>query len=103
MREATIQGIIRFKTDSKCRDVFITGGTEVGHSTSTKSHWNGWKVDYRLREGDCVTNYIRKNFAPIGTTSQRWQKYRDSRGNVYVDEIPVRNPSHRHWDVLYEN
>src|SRR5262245_56985981 len=38
----TIDGIISFKRVSGC-DVNITGGTETGHSTSTRSHWNGYK------------------------------------------------------------
>lgn len=67
--------------------LFITGGTEAGHSTSIPySHSTGYKID--LRPSDKLNSYITSNFTKIGPT-----KYQDSNGNTYYRHEPD------HWDI----
>jgi hypothetical protein len=39
---------------------FVQGGTEVGHSSGTYSHYNGYKIDIGLNT--CHSNYIKGSF-----------------------------------------
>src|SRR5215218_10657782 len=87
----TIDGIISFKRVSGC-DVRITGGTETGHSTSTKSHWNGFKVD--INPSVCVSDFIKTNFEAAGTRSDGAALFKDGAGNTYARE-------HDHWDITF--
>lgn len=48
INKATIAGVIAFKKASGCA-VVITGGTEVGHSSGTYSHRNGYSSTSRSR------------------------------------------------------
>ncbi len=95
IRRATITGVRGFKRASGCY-VTVTGGTEVGHSTSgTYTHWNGYKID--IKRTDCVTNYIKGRYTHIGTRSSDGSPlYRDPAGNIYADEYKKN-----HWDILY--
>ncbi|SDG46331.1 hypothetical protein SAMN05216553_108189 [Lentzea fradiae] len=88
INQTTIAGAKTFKSASGCA-LTITGGTETGHASGTYSHWNGYKLDYRLTT--CVTNYIKGSFASIG--GNKWQS---AAGNVYYLES-------NHWDVTYYN
>ena len=87
----TIAGIISFKQVSGC-DVVITGGTETGHSTSTKSHWNGFKLD--IEPSVCVSDFIKTHFEAIGTRSDGAAMFKDGAGNVYARES-------NHWDITF--
>ncbi|WP_051716757.1 hypothetical protein [Streptomyces megasporus] len=85
---ATVQGAETLKSASGCA-IHITGGTETGHASGTYSHWNGYKLDYRL--STCLDNYITSRFAYIGGN-----KYQSGSGNIYFRES-------NHWDVTYYN
>jgi hypothetical protein len=87
----TIDGIISFKNVSGC-DVRITGGTETGHSTSTKSHWNGFKVD--INPSVCVSDFIENNFTAAGVRSDGAKLFKDGAGNTYARES-------NHWDITF--
>ncbi|MET1075121.1 MAG: hypothetical protein ABWY11_20915 [Umezawaea sp.] len=85
---ATIQGAGVLKRASGCALV-ITGGTETGHASGTYSHWNGYKVDFRM--STCLTNYITGHFTSIG--GGKWEA---NSGNIYYNES-------NHWDVTFYN
>lgn len=91
IRCKSIEGLVAFKTASQC-DVTITGGTEVGHSGGQYSHWNGYKIDFRINP--CVDGYIKRSFAYIGRRGDGAEQYRSSSGNVYAREGD-------HWDVTW--
>ncbi len=94
----TCQGGIDLKNASGC-ELVITGGTECAHelknescrgyhNPAIKSHWNGYKLDFRIT--DCLNAYIQRNMTPAGN------QYKSKAGNIYVREA---NPPH--WDVTY--
>jgi hypothetical protein len=87
----TVDGIIAFKKASGC-DVNITGGTETGHATSTKSHWNGYKVD--ITPSVAVSDYIKTNFKHIGTRNDGAEMYKDDAGTIFARERD-------HWDITF--
>lgn len=91
VRVNAISGTIAFKQASGCA-VTVTGGTEVGHSSGTYSHYNGYKIDISL--SSCVTNYIQNNYTYIGVRGDGAAQYRDASGNIYAKES-------NHWDNLY--
>ncbi|WP_447007385.1 hypothetical protein ACRAKI_13350 [Saccharothrix isguenensis] len=82
------QGAETLKRATGCA-LHITGGTETGHASGTYSHWNGYKLDFRL--STCLDNYVRGTFAYIGGN-----KWRSGSGNIYYLES-------NHWDVTYYN
>ncbi|GLB44938.1 hypothetical protein LshimejAT787_1900160 [Lyophyllum shimeji] len=47
----TVDGVITLKNAAGVPSLVITGGTEVGHASSTYSHANGYKVDTVSRSG----------------------------------------------------
>lgn len=88
----TIDGIISFKKVSGC-PVVVTGGTETGHSSSTQSHWNGYKVD--ISPTVCVSDFIEQNFTSAGVRKSDGAKlFKDEAGNTYARE-------HDHWDITF--
>lgn len=87
----TIDGIITLKQASGCA-VNITGGTEVGHSSGTYSHYNGYKVDTSITT--CINSYITRNFTYIGLRGDGAPQYKSAAGNIYAKES-------NHWDILY--
>ncbi|GAA1284717.1 hypothetical protein [Saccharothrix xinjiangensis] len=84
----TIQGAETLKRATGCA-LTITGGTETGHASGTYSHWNGYKLDYRL--SSCLDSYVKNTFTSIGGS-----KWRSGSGNIYYLEG-------NHWDVTYYN
>jgi hypothetical protein len=87
----TIDGIIAFKR--ACGGTInITGGTETGHSTSTHSHKNGYKVD--ITPNLVVDNYIKKHFEYLGLRGDGAKNYKSKAGNLYARES-------NHWDITY--
>jgi hypothetical protein len=88
VNQTTIAGAKTLKSASGCA-LTITGGTETGHASGTYSHWNGYKVDFRLTT--CLTNYVKSKFASIGGN-----KWKSNAGNIYYLES-------NHWDVTYHN
>ena len=91
VNSTTIDGIIAFKKASGC-DVNITGGTETGHSTSTKSHWKGYKLD--ITPSVSVSDYIKTHFKAAGDRSDGAKLYKDDSGNVFARESD-------HWDITF--
>jgi len=89
----TIDGIISFKQVSGC-EVQITGGTETGHATSTKSHWNGFKLD--INPSVAVTDFIKNNFEAVGTRNDGAAMFKDGAGNIYARERD-------HWDITFSS
>jgi hypothetical protein len=87
----TIDGIISFKKVSGC-DVNVTGGTETGHATSTRSHWNGYKLD--ITPSVCVSDFIENNFTAAGVRSDGAKLFKDGAGNTYARES-------NHWDITF--
>jgi hypothetical protein len=87
----TIDGIISFKKVSGC-DVNVTGGTETGHSTSNRSHWNGFKLD--ITPSACVSDFIENNFTGAGVRNDGAKLFKDGAGNTYARES-------NHWDITF--
>jgi hypothetical protein len=86
----TISGIVAFKKNSKC-SVTITGGTETGHASGTKSHGTGYKLDISLNT--CVNSYITKKYKYAGRRSDGAAMYK-SGSTIYAKEG-------NHWDILF--
>eukprot|EP01080_Neovahlkampfia_damariscottae_P007301 gene7301-11620_t len=91
VRCRTIDGIVTLKSASRCA-ITITGGTETGHAGGARSHWNGYKLDFRLTA--CINGYIEKNFKYIGRRGDGAQQWQASSGNVYAKEG-------NHWDATF--
>ncbi len=91
IRAASIRGAINLKNASGC-GLTVTGGTEVGHSSGTNSHYNGYKLDFALNT--CINNYVQNNFRYVGQRGDGAAQYQDARGDVYAKES-------NHWDVLF--
>jgi hypothetical protein len=78
----TVNGAITLKGACDCTLV-ITGGTEVGHSTSgTKRHDNGFKVDFR--KNTKLNDYIKSSFTRIANRDDGFPQWRSAAGNTYV-------------------
>jgi len=91
INENTIDGITTLKKASNC-EINITGGTETGHSTSTKSHWNGYKLDITPNED--ISKYIKKHFKHVGKRGDGAEQYKSHKGNIYAREDS-------HWDITF--
>lgn len=91
LRQATVDGAITLRRASGCA-LTITGGTEVGHSSGTYSHANGYKLDFSRTS--CLTGWVQGTYTYIGLRGDGARQYRAASGNVYADEG-------NHWDVTY--
>ena len=91
LRQTSIDGARTLKSASGCA-LNITGGTEVGHSSGTYSHYNGYKLDFT--RSTCLTNWVHNTYAYQGTRGGGAPLYKSASGNLYADEG-------NHWDVLY--
>jgi hypothetical protein len=91
IRENTIAGLETLKRASAC-PITVTGGTEVGHSSGTYSHWNGYKADISINT--CINSYVTNSFAYIGDRGDGAPLYESAAGNIYAKEG-------NHWDILY--
>jgi hypothetical protein len=91
LRQATVDGAITLRRASGCA-LTITGGTEVGHSSGTYSHANGYKLDFSRTS--CLTGWVQGTYTYIGLRGDGAPQYRAASGNVYADEG-------NHWDVTY--
>ncbi len=92
IRAASIRAAISLKSASGC-SLTVTGGTEVGHATTTFSHYNGYKLDFAL--STCLNNYIQNGFTYIGLRAgDSAPLYQNTRGDIYAKEG-------NHWDVLF--
>lgn len=91
LRQATVDGAVTLRRASGCA-LTITGGTEVGHSSGTYSHANGYKLDFSRTS--CLTGWVQGTYTYIGLRGDGAPQYRAASGNVYADEG-------NHWDVTY--
>ena len=95
MRESTINEILALQNACPSCDIFVTGGTEGGHSGgSGRTHADGYKVDFRLT--DSLNNYIETNFEPVpcdGGNDACERQFNAPNGTRYYLED-------NHWDVL---
>jgi hypothetical protein len=89
IREATLLRVIELHLESSC-ELVITGGTEVGHSSGTHSHYNGYKIDVRL--STCVDQYVVTHFTYAGLRGDGAELYKDVNGNEFAREA-------NHWDI----
>ncbi len=91
LRQTSIDGAKTLKSASGCA-LNITGGTEVGHSTGTYSHYNGYKLDFSRTT--CLTSWVTGHYSYVGQRSDGAALYRAASGNEYADEG-------NHWDVTF--
>jgi hypothetical protein len=91
INQETVSGVKTYKSVSGCA-VNITGGTEVGHSDGTYSHYNGYKVD--VARSTCNDNYITGHYSYAGLRGDGYPMYQAASGNVYTNEGS-------HWDIVY--
>lgn len=68
VNKKTIEGVISLAKISKCT-IRIIAGTEVGHSTGTFSHKNGFKLHIAAEK--CINDYIKEldDFDKVYTSS----------------------------------
>jgi len=71
-------------------NVFVTGGTEGGHTPGQYDHGSGYKFD--ARPNPILDSYIKSNFTPAGTRSDGAVQYKAPSGAIYALEKD-------HWDV----
>lgn len=91
LRQTSVDGAITLRRASGCA-LTITGGTEVGHSSGTYSHYNGWKLDFARTT--CLTSWVRGTYAYQGLRGDGAPLYKAASGNLYADEG-------NHWDVTF--
>ncbi|MEU8798062.1 hypothetical protein [Spirillospora sp. NPDC048819] len=90
IRWGTIKGLIGFAESSGC-EITVTGGTERGHASGPRSHWNGYKAD--IAPGRCVDRAIKRHpFA--GVRGDGAELYRSSDGVLFAREKD-------HWDITF--
>ncbi len=80
-------------------NVFVTGGTEGGHTVGGYDHGSGYKFD--VRPNTVLNNYITKsnNFTYVGARSDGAPQYKEnSTGAIYAREKDAKGGDH--WDVL---
>lgn len=92
IKQTTLNEVISLVEDHNIspNSVYITGGTEAGHSEGQYSHENGYKVD--LMMSDILTSYIEDNFTKIEPPTFGSEQYRSPSGAIYTNES-------NHWDV----
>jgi RHS repeat-associated protein len=106
IRVATLLNAVALQQNCNCGNLTITGGTEVGHSTSKNNtgHYDGFKYDLSKssnRNFSQISTYIEGNYAYSGTRSDGAVMYTDSLGNNYSREHV--GESNEHWDVRVPN
>lgn len=95
IRQSTIDELKNLKEQFPGAKIYVTGGTESGHSSGTTSHSNGYKVDLMLNAE--LDSYIMKNFIESGKRSDGAKKWVNPKtGAVYALEMGAQP----HWDVV---
>ncbi|WP_307824964.1 peptidoglycan-binding domain-containing protein [Streptomyces sp. M2CJ-2] len=99
VRARSIQGVIALKKASGC-PVVVTAGTEPGHSSGTYSHYNGYKLDLRIRnEGACITKYIPAHNKAAGTRGDGARLWKGQlAGGIDVTYAKEGD----HWDITFK-
>lgn len=83
VRAATVVEAVTLQQRSGC-PILLTGGTETGHATGTRSHWHGYKVDLDMTS--CVSTWVSRDGTYLGASKWRVGT------TVYYNEV-------NHWDV----
>lgn len=112
INEVTVAGAITLKEACGCT-LTITGGTETGHADGEKSHWNGYKLDFRKESGG-IDAYVKGTFESIGNRGDGYPQWRAKSGNIYCVSLthlglssscasPLTCPQDEgnHWDVTF--
>jgi hypothetical protein len=93
MRQDTVDEIFNIAGEVGSSNIFVTAGTEAGHSDGPTSHMQGYKFDLRLNT--VLSSYITDHFEHIGKRSDGVEQYKSSTGAIYALESD-------HWDVLVQ-
>lgn len=105
IRKDNIDNLIKFKNSTACKEgsFMVTGGTEIGHTKGTESHFNGYKIDIKLN--DCILNYITTTYTYIGERGGNYKAklYEDQRTNILASERDngIYALENNHWDIKY--
>lgn len=95
VRQSTIDELKNLKEQFPGAQIYVTGGTESGHSSGATSHSNGYKVDLRLNTE--LDKYIMENFTLAGVRSDGAEKWINPKtGAVYA----LERGGDPHWDVV---
>ncbi|HEY2787204.1 MAG TPA: hypothetical protein VGJ05_19750 [Fimbriiglobus sp.] len=87
----TVEGIIALKKASRIA-INITGGTELGHSSGSQSHWHGYKLD--ITPSKEISQYITETFEYVGVRGDGAKMYKSKSGDIYARES-------NHWDITF--
>ncbi|RKS79225.1 hypothetical protein BZB76_0675 [Actinomadura pelletieri DSM 43383] len=90
IRWGTVQGLIRFAASSGC-EITVTGGTERGHASGPRSHWNGYKLD--IARSACVDRAVTRH-PSAGVRRDGARLYRSPDGTLFAREK-------NHWDIAF--
>ncbi|MFS2291738.1 MAG: hypothetical protein FWJ90_03410 [Actinomadura sp.] len=88
IRWGTIKGLVGFRNSSGC-DIVVTGGTERGHASGPRSHWNGYKAD--IAPNRCVDGAVER-YPFTGVRGDGARLYRSPDGVLFAREKD-------HWDI----
>ncbi len=91
MQVETMAEILSLGRAAGSGSVFVTGGTEGGHTSGQYDHGSGYKFD--ARPNPILDSYITSNFIPIKKRSDGAAQYQSPSGAIYAKEGD-------HWDVL---
>eukprot|EP01006_Ploeotia_vitrea_P060040 TRINITY_DN75201_c0_g1_i1.p1 TRINITY_DN75201_c0_g1~~TRINITY_DN75201_c0_g1_i1.p1 ORF type:complete len:502 (+),score=22.73 TRINITY_DN75201_c0_g1_i1:83-1588(+) len=98
IRRGTIEGATYLHSLCSGCDLVVTGGTEVGHTQGNKSHYNGYKLDFR--DTPSLRNFLKESFQKVSgkKTAYCESAWQDRvSGATYCRHGPVDN---YHIDVL---
>ena len=92
MRQDTVNQVLALKEACPQCTIVVTGGTETGHASGSRSHGAGYKID--IDDNATLDAYLRSKLQRGGTRggSHGGTIYNDSCGNEYVRE-------NNHWDI----
>lgn len=95
IRQSSIDELKNLKEQFPRANIYVTGGTESGHSSGATSHSNGYKVDLGLDKE--LDSYIKNNFTPAGVRGDGAKQWANPEtGAVYALELG----GDPHWDVV---
>jgi hypothetical protein len=107
VQQSTIDEIIRFANEFKNatgEQIFISGGTEGGHTEGNYSHETGYKFDLSFNEkiGTHLTAN-KENYTTIDL-GDGYLRFKSSSGSIYTFEPELKNEDgeitrYAHWDV----
>jgi len=94
LRQSTIDELKNLREQCPGTQIYVTGGTESGHSSGVTSHSNGYKVDLGLNTE--LDKCIKENFKPARIRTDGAKQWINSKtGAVYALELGKKP----HWDI----